>query len=282
MNTAARPTPFFPPAHRDRIVSHMNEDHADAVLNYARHFGGLADATAARLDDLDQHGMALTITRADGELPVRVAYAKPLDTPADAHHVLVEMAATAARALADAPGSARQDNAVARAREAAARLRDNMKTVILGTVSTEGLPDASVAPAVLGADGAFYAYVSGLSLHTRNLAETGKTSVFIIQDEAEAKQLLARQRLTFPCSAEFVARDTDAFATQMAALKTKFGPVMEHLEGMADFRMFRLAPGRGRLVAGFGQAFDVDPLDWNKLSHVNDTGHTPANPHQKA
>ena len=272
--------PFFPASHRDRIVGHMNEDHADAVLNYARHFGGLAEASSARLDDLDQHGMSITVTLPGGEIPVRIAYPKPLAGPADAHHVLVEMAVTAAQASAS-PAPRRED-AFVRAREAAARLRENFKTAILGTVSSEGLPDASVAPAVLGADGAFYVYISGLSLHTHNLAETGKASVLVIQDESAAKQLLARQRLTFPCSAASVARDTPEFSTQMTALKEKFGPVMEHLEGMVDFRMFRLAPGRGRLVAGFGQAYDVDPLDWNKLSHVNDTGHTPANPHHKA
>lgn len=269
--------PFFPAAHRDRIVAHMNEDHADAVLNYARHFGGLADASAARLDDLDQTGMAITVTLPGGDIPVRIAYAKPLDTPADAHHVLVEMAVTAAQASAR-PAPKRED-AFARAREAAARLRENSKTAILATVSVDGLPDASVTPAVVGADGAFYIYVSGLSLHTRNLAETGKASLLLIQDESAAKQLLARQRLTFPCVATCIARDTAEFAAQMDALKEKFGPVMEHLEGMVDFRMFRLAPGRGRLVAGFGQAYDVDPLDWNKLSHVGDTGHTPAHGH---
>lgn len=269
--------PFFPAAHRDRIVGHMNEDHADAVLGYVRHFGGIADASAARLDDLDQAGMSIAVTLPGGEQVVRVAYPKPLDTPADAHHVLVEMAMTAAKA---APAAApRKDDGLARAREAAARLRENFKTVILGTVSKDGLPDASVAPAVLGADGAFYVYVSGLSLHTRNLADTAKASVFIIQDESAASQLLARQRLTFPCAAECVARDQADFAAHMTALKAKFGPVMEHLEGMIDFRMFRLAPSRGRLVAGFGQAYDVDPLDWNQLGHVGDTGHTPAHGH---
>lgn len=270
-------TPFFPSAHRDRIVGHMNEDHADAVLAYARHFGGLADASAARLDDLDRTGMAITVTLPGGQIPVRIAYSRPLEAPGDAHPVLVEMAAAAAKAPA-APAGRRED-ALARAREVAARLRENLRTVILGTVSASGLPDASVAPAVLGAGGAFYVYVSGLSPHTRNLAETSRASVLIIQDEAEAKQALARQRLTFACAAAGVDRDTAEFSAHMAALREKFGAVMEHLEGMSDFRMFRLEPTRGRLVAGFGQAYDLDPLDWNKLGHVNDTGHTP---HQKA
>ena len=32
------------PAVSDRICKHMNDDHAAAVLAYARHYGGLSDA----------------------------------------------------------------------------------------------------------------------------------------------------------------------------------------------------------------------------------------------
>lgn len=274
-------SPFLPAAHRDRIVAHMNADHVGAVIDYARHFGGLTDATDARLDDLDQHGLSITVIRPGGELPVRIAYAKPAQTPDDIHHILVEMADTAARSLPPAP-AARKDTTLVRAREAAARLRGSLRTVILGTVSSTGIPGASVAPAVLGADGAFYVYVSGLSAHTRNLADTGKASVLLVEDESEAKQLLARQRLTFPCAVTPIPRDEATFSAQMTALKARFGPVMEHLETMTDFRLFRLQPARGRLVIGFGQAYDVDPLDWNKLNHVNDAGHAPAHAHHKA
>jgi putative heme iron utilization protein len=35
----------------------------------------------------------------------------------------------------------------------------------------------------------------------------------------------------------------------------------------------RLVPQKGRLVAGFGQAYEVDPLDWSRLSHVGGGGH---------
>jgi putative heme iron utilization protein len=265
---------FFTEAQRARIIGHMNEDHADAVLGYARHFGGVADAAAARLDDLDQTGMSLTVTLSGGEQAVRVDYPQPLDAPGDAHHMLVDMAQTAARSAPAGSGNAPGDENLARARETAQTFRAGFRTVILGTVSEEGIPDASVSAAVLGEDGAFYVYVSALSAHTRNLGLTGKASVFLIQDESESKNLLARKRLTFPCEASPVARGSEVFNTRMAALKEKFGPVMEHLEGMTDFQMIRLQPARGRLVNGFGQAYDIDPLDWIRLSHVGDVGHS--------
>lgn len=53
---------FFKPGHRERILEHMNEDHADANLNYVRHFGSLPAAIAARLTDLDANGIYLEAT----------------------------------------------------------------------------------------------------------------------------------------------------------------------------------------------------------------------------
>lgn len=277
--TASVDLPFFPPAHRDRILSHMNEDHADAVLSYARHFGGIADATAARLENLDRNGMDISVTLAGREQAIRVAYPAPLAAPSDAHDVLVDMAMKAAAA---SPPPRAGGDALARAREAVTLLRANFKTVILGTVSAAGEPDASVAAATLGDDGAFYVYVSALSAHTRNLNQTGKASVFLIEDESSARNLLARRRLTFPAAASLIERGSDAFTARMADLKARFGPVMEHLENMNDFQLIRLVPAKGRLVAGFGQAYDVDPLDWHNLGHVGDTGHTPAHASHKA
>ncbi|WP_052361996.1 DUF2470 domain-containing protein [Geminisphaera colitermitum] len=289
---------FFKPGHRERILEHMNEDHADANLNYVRHFGSLPAAIAARLTDLDANGIYLEATLPGGEVrPVFIAFAQPLASSADAHPVLVEMAVAAAGALAGPQSQAANSthpaaagrghgggaggegrsagggDAQKRAREAAVFLRENFKTVILGTVSGDGEPDASVAPAVF-ADGAFYVYISGLSHHTHNIRVTKRASVFVIEDESSARQLLARRRLTFATSATPVARGTPRFIEIFAALKQKFGPVMEHLESMVDFELVQLAPKRGRLVAGFGQAYEVNPADWSQLSHVNDTGHT--------
>ncbi|EIP97029.1 putative heme iron utilization protein [Opitutaceae bacterium TAV1] len=289
--TAPHPSaePFFKPEHLDRILGHMNEDHASANLGYVRHYGNLPEATAATLTGIDQNGIYLDATLPSGEVrAIFIGFAKPLSSPADAHPVLVDMAIAAATALgaavpqvpghtagaahASAPVRPAGGDAFGRAREAAAFLRENFKTVILGTVSAEGEPDASVAPAVF-VDGSFYVYISGLSHHTHNIRATKRASVFLIEDESSARQLLARRRLTFASSAAPVARDAGRFTEILPVLKEKFGPVMEHLETMVDFELFQLTPERGRLVAGFGQAYEVNPADWTQLSHVNDVGH---------
>ena len=267
MNAAASDSPpsadgFFPPEQRAHVLEHMNADHADAVLRYARFFAGHPEATAAQLTDIDAGGIQLLVTTKTGAVPTRIAFEKPLAAPDDAHLTLVAMAK-----------DARRREVLAQARETAGWFRREFKTVLLGTVSSGGDPEASVAPAVVGDDGAFYVYVSTLAAHTRNLLQTSRASILLIEDEVASAQLLARRRLTFPCSASPIAREDEAFARMMVPLKEKFGEVMEHLETMTDFHLVRLLPGRGRLVTGFGQAYDVDPLDWTQVVPVGGGGH---------
>lgn len=279
--TTTDQTNLLPAEARARIIGHMNEDHSDSVLAYARHFGARSAATAATLAGIDQHGMDIVVSEPAGDTSIRVEFAAPLATAGDAHHVLVAMSKEATAALrAAAPEAkpapnARAAAALERARAAAVFLRDTAKTCLLATADADGEPDCSVAPFVLGADGALHTYISNLSHHTAKLRANPRASVLLIEDEAGANHLLARRRLTLRCAATFVARDAGpAFAEPMRALREKFGPVMEHLESMHDFHLVRLVPDRARLIAGFGQAFDADPRDWTHLRHVNDTGHT--------
>lgn len=48
------------------MIEHMNDDHADACLLYAQHLGNHADATAARLTDIDRRSMTLLVSLEDG------------------------------------------------------------------------------------------------------------------------------------------------------------------------------------------------------------------------
>lgn len=282
MITTDQPTASaLTPADRARILSHMNEDHADAVLAYARHLGARPAATAATLAALDPEGMDLVVTEPGGDIAVRIQFSTALVDATDAHHTLVRLAKESAAALrAAAPASTAPDAkaaaALERARDAVAFLRGTLKTIQLGTVSAAGEPDCSVAPYVVASSGDLLTYVSDLSLHTANLRANSHATVLLIEDEATAGHLLARRRLTIATRATFIPREHEAFAPGMAALRGRFGPVMEHLEKMHDFHLVSLAPERARLVAGFGQAYDTDPRDWTRLRHVNDQGHANA------
>ncbi len=153
-----------------------------------------------------------------------------------------------------------------RTRAWALALRSSFKTIILGTASPTGEPEASVAAAVLAADGSFHIFVSGLATHTRHLVETQRASVLLAEDEADTAQPLARRRLTFACTATVIARDQPEFSASLPALRAKLGPAFDLLTTLGDFQLIRLTPQRGRLVAGFGETYEVDPRDWTQLT----------------
>jgi len=75
------------PAVSDRICKHMNDDHAEAVLSYARHYGGVASAQLARMLAITPEAMQLEV---DGQ-PLRVAFDHVLADSEDAHRTLVAM-----------------------------------------------------------------------------------------------------------------------------------------------------------------------------------------------
>ena len=140
-------------------------------------------------------------------------------------------------------------------------------SVILGTASENGQPQASYAPCVMDEARNFYVFVSGLSAHTQNLTRTGKVSALFIEDESQTQQMFARKRLSYDCQATLLDRGSaqwDAIAQQFAE---RFGNIVEVMIGLPDFRIFQLRPQGGRFVMGFGAAYDIDPNNLDQLIH---------------
>ena len=71
----------------DRICRHMNDDHAEAVLAYARHYGGVASPTAARMLAETPEAMRLEVDGTSVEVP----FDHVLSDSEDAHRTLVAM-----------------------------------------------------------------------------------------------------------------------------------------------------------------------------------------------
>ena len=159
-------------------------------------------------------------------------------------------------------------DALACARELIATLREQLSTIILGTAAPDGAPEASVAATVLDAAGAFVIYVSGLAAHTRHLRANPRASVLLIEPETTPGNPLARRRLTFACTAEPVARDSTAHADRILSFRQKFGATIDMVSTLPDFQFVRLHPQSGRVVAGFGAAFEVNQHDWSDLTPV--------------
>ncbi|GCE64436.1 hypothetical protein OMCYN_00346 [cyanobiont of Ornithocercus magnificus] len=71
----------------DRICRHMNDDHADAVTAYARHFGCVVDASYARMVRISPKAMDLDV---DGRTII-IPFDHELSDSEDAHRTLVAM-----------------------------------------------------------------------------------------------------------------------------------------------------------------------------------------------
>lgn len=69
----------------------MNDDHADAVIIYAKAFGGVTDASAAEMLSIDAHGMDLTAQVNEEAVQVRIQFDHVLTDAEDAHQTLIAM-----------------------------------------------------------------------------------------------------------------------------------------------------------------------------------------------
>lgn len=79
------------PAISDRICKHMNEDHAEAIILYAKAFGKAPEAQSAKLVAIDPQGMDLTAQIAGKETNLRITFDHTLQDSEDAHQTLISM-----------------------------------------------------------------------------------------------------------------------------------------------------------------------------------------------
>ncbi len=92
------------PAVSDRICAHMNDDHADAILLYAKFYGGVDDAVAAQMLKVEPDNMNLLVQTESSTIPVEIAFDHELEDSEDAHQTLISMVKEA-RAIAAATKS---------------------------------------------------------------------------------------------------------------------------------------------------------------------------------
>jgi len=85
---AARPDPLGDVA--DSIMEHMNRDHADALVAYARFFAG-EDAEEARMVAVDRLGFKLHLRNSERRWSTRIAFPREVRTADDSRQVLIEM-----------------------------------------------------------------------------------------------------------------------------------------------------------------------------------------------
>jgi len=78
----------------------MNEDHADALLAYARGLAGIKDATAVTMTAVDRYGFNMAVTTPEGQRDARLAFEGEAATSDEVRRAMVAMVKAARSALA--------------------------------------------------------------------------------------------------------------------------------------------------------------------------------------
>lgn len=87
---AAEPDPTAPGA--AGAITHLNSDHADALLDIARSLGGHPDATDADCTAIDRYGLELRVATPRGAGATRIGFASPASAADSLRAATVELA----------------------------------------------------------------------------------------------------------------------------------------------------------------------------------------------
>ena len=151
--------------------------------------------------------------------------------------------------------------------ESFASFKQSIKKLQLSTLTAQGKPNASYSPFVTDELGNFYIFVSQLASHTQDVLTNPQASILLIQDEAETRQIFARQRISYQCDVEIITTEDSEYSKMLDALEKRFGNVVELLRTLPDFILFRLKPTQGQYVKGFGKAFTLKGEGLLELEH---------------
>jgi putative heme iron utilization protein len=95
---AAEPDPLRSAA--PGILSHMNQDHVDALLAYARGLARIPDASAATMTAVDRYGFDLAVTTPGGPRVTRLAFEHEVSTSDEVRKAVIAMVKAARELLA--------------------------------------------------------------------------------------------------------------------------------------------------------------------------------------
>lgn len=150
-------------------------------------------------------------------------------------------------------------------------LLKNQKSIMISSLNKNNEPAISYAPFVID-NNEIYIYISKAADHYYNLLENKKCAVMAIEDEKECKMIFARERVSFNCEAEKI---NDNLEKVFKLFDEVHGSQMMMVLRTMDFDLFKLTIKDGRLVKGFGKAYDIE-IENNefKLNQVQGTGHS--------
>ena len=76
----------------DRIISHMNEDHADTMALYCRAFTKATEATEVVMTGVDRYGFEMSVKTSQGPRPIRLPFDEEVSTANEIRKAMVALA----------------------------------------------------------------------------------------------------------------------------------------------------------------------------------------------
>ena len=148
----------------------------------------------------------------------------------------------------------------------------NQKTIMISSLNEGGEPFISYAPFVKVED-KVYIYLSRAAEHYFNLLKNPNVSIMMIEDEAVAKTVFARARVSFKATATMMKEVPENIWETFGEVQ---GKEMVQMLRKMDFDMFELQLHKGRLVKGFGKAYDVELRngEWVQTQVTEGFGHS--------
>lgn len=147
-------------------------------------------------------------------------------------------------------------------------LRDTILSAQIATLDRNQSPQSSYAPLVWLQQRPWL-YLSELAQHTQNLRRDPAIGLMLIEDESQARNPFARRRIYLQGSAQQIGRGHESFVPVLDEFGRRFGAVMEVIEPLPDFHLFRVEPREGRFIRGFGQAYELSGDGLETLRHID-------------
>ena len=147
-------------------------------------------------------------------------------------------------------------------------IRDMMTThrVLSLAVTVDGDPEASLLPYAVRPDfGAVFVQASSLARHTRGLQPGARVGLLIHENDEAGADPLQTKRLTVQATVAVLDRGSEAFTAARDVFVARL-PGAEMTLSLGDFNLYELTLGRGRYIAGFGQAFNVGPDTFREVA----------------
>ena len=138
----------------------------------------------------------------------------------------------------------------------------------LATLGETGSPQASYAPCVRH-EGDYYLFLSALSGHTGNLMRDARIGLLLLEAADAAPNPFVRKRVSLRGEVEIVGRETALFGEVLAKFQRRFGDIVQLLESLPDFTLFRVRSKSGSFIRGFGQAYELEGPRLDRLRHID-------------